>query len=417
MDRAQHQKVLKDILKQPVTDKFVNIINGKGLINALRGISEATESATKIGEFGKALKKGASPQEAAYRARDLMDFARAGSSIRPANKIIAFLNANIQGKSKLLRAVKERPAAVGAKMISTMALPTVGIYAYNEKFASEKQKQIVDEAPQWLKNTFWLVAIPGTDLVGRIPKPFDMSVIANTTERFLDFVASNDKEAFDGFLKQTIKDQSVPVMISGIVPLIEVMSNYSFFRDSPIIPTREQYLKRQDQYDNSTSEIAKIIAGGVRSVAGEETDFGSPRAIDYLLKTSTAGLGTTVLDASDYIASALGLTDRASKPEKGVTSFPGLKGFLVNENLSYESVGEVYDTIDKLQREKGSLKSKLQTEYGNRYNDNLLKREFDGQKVLTYLNGVADEMSDISKEIRRITNEKNMSPEKKRQEI
>ncbi|HSN66762.1 MAG TPA: LPD38 domain-containing protein [Fusibacter sp.] len=416
MDRNAHQKVLKDILKTPVTDKFVNVLSGKALIQALRTVSDATESATKIGEFGKALSKGASPQEAAYRARDLMDFARAGSSVRPANKIVAFLNANIQGKSKLIRAIKERPTSTMLKMTTSMTLPTVGFYALNEKMANEKQRQTIDEAPDWLKNTFWLMAIPNTDLVARIPKPFDMSIFANGTERFLDYVKKNDKEAFDGFITQSIKDQSIPTMITGVVPLIEVMSNYSFFRQSPIVPMRESYIKKEDQYDNTTSEIAKLLSKGVRGIS-DDSPFGSPRAMDYLLKTSTAGLGTTVLDASDWLASSLGIADRPVKAEKGITNAPGLKGFLVSDTMSGKSVGEVYDLADKLQKEKGSLKLNLQAKYGDNYNADDLKRAFKQQEQLTYLNQVTDEMSDISKELRAVNNSTTMTPQEKRKQI
>lgn len=417
MDRNAHQKVLKDILKQSPGEKFVNIVSGKDLIKALRGISDLTEAATKVGEFGKALKKGASPQEAAYRARDLMDFSRSGSSIRQANKIVAFLNANIQGKSKLIRSIKERPVGTMLKMTTSMTLPTVGFYALNEKIANEKQRQTIDEAPDWLKNTFWLVAIPGTDLVARLPKPFDMSIFANGTERFLDYVKKNDKEAFDGFIKQSIKDQSIPTMISGVVPFFEVMSNYSTFRESPIIPLREQYIKSEDQYDNTTSEIAKLLAGGARKVLGEESKFGSPRAMDYLLKTSTAGLGTTVLDASDWLASTLGISDRPSKAERGITNFPGLKGFLVSETMSGKSVGEVYDLADELQKKKGSLKLNLQAKLGDRYDPADLKATFREQDQLTYLNSITDEMSDISKELRKTNNSTTLTPQEKRKII
>jgi len=417
VDRNSSNKILKDILKTPVTDKFVNVVSGKALIRLLRAISDTTESATKVGEFGAALRSGATPSEAAYRAKDMMDFARAGSSIRQWNRITAFMNASIQGKSRLLRSIKERPVGTMMKMTTTMTLPTLGIYVANERLANEKQRQIIDEAPDWLKNTFWLAAIPGTDLVARIPKPFDMSIFANGTERFLDYLKKNDKEAFDGFIRQSIKDQSIPVMITGLAPFLEVMSNYSQFRQSPIIPLREQYVKKEDQYDNTTSELSKLLASGARKVLGEESNFGSPRAMDYALKTSTGGLGTTILDASDWVASSLGISDRPSRAEKGITNAPGLKGFLVSETLSAKSVGDVYDLADKLQREKGSLKLKLQEKYGDRYNADDLKREFKNQEQLTYLNQITDAMSDISKELRATNNSKDMTPQEKRKAI
>ena len=42
---------------------------------------------------------------------------------------------------------------------------------------------MMDNMPQQEKDTYWSYAIPGTDKVGRIPKPFDISLLANTVER------------------------------------------------------------------------------------------------------------------------------------------------------------------------------------------------------------------------------------------
>ncbi len=408
MDRAKHKEVLKKIVKQPVTEKFINVMNPKSFIELLRGMSDLTESATKVGEFRAALRSGATPKEAAFRARDLMDFARAGSSVRPANKVVAFLNANIQGKSKILRAIKENPKSVSAKLITSMALPTVGVYAWNKKQATPEQAQTIKEAPDWLKSTFWLVAIPGTKQVARIPKPFDISAAANGTERFLDYALENDKEAFDDFLGQTIKDQSVPTMISGILPIIEGMSNYSFFRESPIIPLREKGLQRQDQFDVRTSELAKAISQPTGKILGEESNLASPRVIDYILKSSTGGLGSSALNISDWLLDKSGVVDKPEKPAGGVTQLPVLKGFLVNESSTVKSLGEVYDLREKLTQERGSFRhnnpDKQNADY--EYNDRL--------KEVT---AVTKEISALSKEIRQISEHKTMTSEEKKSKI
>lgn len=404
MDRAAHKKVVEQIVKQPVTKKFVNVMSPKGIIELLRSLSDITESATKVGEFRAALRSGATPQEAAFRSRDLMDFARAGSSIRPANKVVAFLNANIQGKSKLVRAIKENPGKVSAKLVSSMALPTVGIFAANQKFASQEQKNTIDDAPDWLKSTFWLLAIPGTDKVARIPKPFDMSAVANATERFLDYGIKNDKDAFDEFLGQTIKDQSIPTMISGIMPIIEGMANYSFFRESPIIPLREKYLKREDQFDINTSEAAKLISKPAGAILGEDSNLASPRTIDYILKSSTGGLGSNILNATDWLADKTGLIDKPSKPSGGITKLPALKGFLVSDTTTGKSVGEVYDLKDKLTKQKGSLR--LDGKEDKKLN--LQAKE---------VNAVTKIISELSKEIRTVSEDEKMDSKTKKSKI
>lgn len=390
MDRGAHKKALEDIIKQPVSKKFVNVVSPKGFIEMLRGITDVTESATKLGEFKKAIKVGASVEEAAFRARDLMDFSKAGSSVRPANKMVAFLNASIQGKDKLVRAIANDPKGVSSRLISSMAMPTIGIFAMNQKFANEEQKQTIADAPNWLKSTFWLVAIPGTDKVARLPKPFDISAVANATERFLEYGVNNDKEAFEGFGRQTIKDQAIPTMISGILPILEATANFSFFREAPIIPLREKGLKREDQYDVNTSELAKFLSIPARSLLGDDKNLSSPRAIDYALKSGTGGLGTSALDLSDWLLDKTGLIDRPEKPQKGITQLPVIKAFTVNELSSGKSLGVLYDVRNELQSQKNSAK--------------LNNEPFEFNSALKFANKEAKKVSELSKKIRETTN-------------
>jgi hypothetical protein len=393
MDRKKHKEIIKSMLTKTPTEKAINVVNPQTWLRFLRYVSDATESATKIGEFRAALRKGASLEEAAYRARDLMDFARAGSSVRQVNKVVAFLNANIQGKSKMIRAIQRDPLGVGVRLVASMAAPSVGAYALNHKLANERQKAQIKDAPTWLRDTFWLVAVPGTDIVARIPKPFEGAAVSNVVERFMDYMVDNDPEAFDGFIGDIVRDQSIPVMLSGITPIVEGMANYSFFRDAPLIPQREKYVERKDQQDIYTSETAKILAGGVEKVFGSETNFASPRVMDNTIKGLTAGLGTYVTDVIDAMIGK-------NKPAKSVTQLPILKAFTVNEYSTGKSMDFLYREVDRLTKAKNSN-----------------KETFDKEKELKYLNAVKSEISKLSKEIRRIQNDPKLSPEKKREKL
>ena len=399
MDRQAHREAVKRIVKQTPTEKFVNAINPKSWLEVMRNISDATESATKIGEFRAALRSGATPQEAAYRARDLMDFARSGNSVKEVNKVVAFLNANIQGKSKMIRAIKEDPAKVSVKLFATMALPSIGAYAATHYLANDTQKATIKDAPDWLKDSFWLVPVPGTNTVARMPKPFEGAAVSNTLERFMSYVANKDKDAFDGFIKATVSEQSIPVMLSGAMPIIEGMTNYSFFRQAPIIPQREKYLLPKDQYDIYTSEVSKLLAGGVSKIL-PESNFASPRIMDNTIKGATAGLGTYALDATDKVLGK-------NKPAKNVSQLPGIKAFTVNENSTGKAVNFVYDEFDKLSKERTSYRA-----------DNpKAKNKFSKEAQFKFLNNASDEISAISKEIRLIQNDKDMTPKEKREKI
>jgi hypothetical protein len=416
-DRDVHRQALEKVLKQPASKKFVNIINGKGLINILRAISDTTESATKVGEYRAALRQGQTKAEAAYRSRDLMDFGRAGSSVRQANKVVAFLNANIQGKSKLIRAIKENPVGTLTRAFTAVTLPTIGIYALNHAYANETQKETIKEAPDWQKDSFWLMAVPGTDMVARIPKPFDLAAIfSNLPEKAMQFTMENDPQAFDGFVQRTLKSGALPAQISGLLPLVEGMANYSFFREGDVIPMREQNLEFKDQYDPvRTTETAKLLASGMGKLTGGKgafKNFSSPRIMDNTIKGLTAGLGTYATDAIDSllqgkipftgIKAAPSLIDRPAAPSKRVEQQPLAKAFLIDPLQGGKSMDTFYQNREKLQKQKSSA--------------SVNERAFTQEPLLGYLNDVSDAMSDINKEIRYIERS-DLQAKDKRQQI
>jgi hypothetical protein len=393
LDRDVHKKALETVLKQPNSKKFVNLVNGKSLIGLLRAISDTTESATKVGEYRAALRSGASKQEAAYRSRDLMDFARAGSSIRPANKIVAFMNANIQGKSKLIRAIKNDWVGVTTRGVVSVTIPTIGIFILNHKYANDTQKSTISNASDWMKDSFWLMAIPGTDTVARIPKPFDLATLfANLPEKALSYTLDKDPEAFDGYVRRSLKSASLPSQISGILPVIEGMANYSFFKEGAIIPRAEQGLQYSDQYDPvRTTSTARIIAGGVEKLTGGKgsfKNFSSPRVIDNTLQGLTAGLGKYATDAVDFILDKSGAYERTTKPSKSIEQAPFTRSFLVDPNQGGKAMDKFYMKKDELTKEKASAK--------------LNKEPFKNQGQLDRINNVSDAVSDINKSIKAI---------------
>ena len=432
MDRDMHREALAAVLKEPVSKKFVNVISGKALVKLMRTITDTTESATKVGEYRKAIKKGVTPQEAAYRARDLMDFARAGTSIKPANRIISFLNANIQGKSKLLRSIKENPASTLTKMFTGVTVPTMGIYAWNHNQANEVQRQTIDEAPDWQKDAFWMVAVPGTDMVARIPKPFDVApVFANLPERVLDRIYRSNPVEMDEWIKNTLKESALPTQISGLLPLIEGMSGYSFFRQGDIVPEREKGLQLKDQYDPiRTSEVAKLLASGVRSVAGEEgtfKNFGSPRIMENTIKGFTAGLGTYATDSIDALLKGPNvpftggkklyppLIERPTPPEKRAEQSPFARSFLVDPLGATKSMDKMYREIDRLSREESSRQ--LRGEEPTMIGKKTVHLPTETAKRLVDLQGVSKDISDINKTIRAIESDKVKTAKQKRNEL
>lgn len=404
MDRDVHREALEKVLKEPISKKFVNVVTGKSLMNLLRAITDASEAATKLGEYRAALRKGVSNEEAAYRSRDIMDFSRGGNSVRSANRVVAFLNANIQGKSKIIRAIQQDPVGFTVRATTAVTMPTVGVFLAQKYMANEKQKELIDNAPDWLRNTFWLIPVPGTDQVARVPKPFDIApLFANLPERVLNYLFDNDKYAFDNFAKDTLKDMSIPFMITGLEPFYEAATNYSFFREAPIVPQREEGLKPRDQYDINTTSTARVIGRGIEQVAGENSNMASPRIIDNTIRGLTAGLGTYATSFVDMILEGLNVVDKPEKPSKDISQAPLTRAFLVNQNQTTKALDTIYNERERLTEELGSAK--------------LNKTEFTELGRLRFLDKSTERIGKVSKNIRGIENNEDMSGDEKARRI
>ncbi|MCH8268985.1 MAG: hypothetical protein IH846_15870, partial [Acidobacteria bacterium] len=166
LDRTALQGSLNDLLSTRMRWA------AKHPIEALRIFSEATEVATRVGEFQRARQKGASPRAAAFASREVtLDFARIGASTRAMNSITAFWNAAVQGTDKFARIHKENPGRAMAIGVAGITVPSLILYAIN------RDDPVYQELPRWQKDFFWLIPTKGTPLEKQtpfipIPKPF-----------------------------------------------------------------------------------------------------------------------------------------------------------------------------------------------------------------------------------------------------
>lgn len=394
MDKDAYMVAQNLVVNQPMGKKFVNVLNPKKWLDVLRDVTEVSEYGTRLGEYKAALRKGASKAEAAYRARDLQDFMRAGSQTKIANRVVPFLNADIQGKSRILRALKERPVEAGTKLLAMMAGPSIAAQAMNHVLANEDQKAMLKDTPQWQKDIFWLVAIPGTNTIARIPKPFEGAPISMVIERFFDKVANEDEQAFDGILEDMARDQMIPVMPTAFGPIVESLVDYSFFMDMPVVPQRMENLERQDQHDYRTSEPAKALAKVLSYVFGEDSRLASPMAAQHMIKGYTAGLGEYVTDGIDL------LTGNRKKPYPNIPQMPVVKSFTINPHSGGKSSDFIYSELNKLTKAKNSRPDEF--------------KEEPQRKFLSY---TQKELSALAKEIREVQNSDKLTGKQKRDKL
>ena len=116
-----------------------------------------------------------------------------------------------------------------------VVLPTIGFYVSNLNEKGELDKDY-KELPDYIKNNKYYTKVNGK---GRFfPKGFEVGTFfSNLTEKVLDYIRTNEKQDFDVYVKDFVKDHAkgynpIPTFFR---PHLENLMDYSFFREAPIL--------------------------------------------------------------------------------------------------------------------------------------------------------------------------------------
>lgn len=363
--------------------KFVRITP-----KVLRHLIEAPTEARSLITFKKLTEgkgygsKKYTDEQAAYIARDLMDFQRRGSAMHGISRSTPFFNANIQAKDKTIRALRQNWKQFAIKGAVSMTLPSIAIYYYNRNNANAKQKQAINEAPDWLKNTNYLIAVPGTDIVARFPKPYDSSwAFANGAEEVVRRIEKDNPKALDDFAKENLINDALPQLFSPALIAIGAMANYDFHTGAPIVGKSLQSLPKPEQYDASSSKLSKLLG---------ETFNLSPKTIDYVTKGyfgDYATIGNKILD-STFLNNTYKDVDNVPKDDFW-KNYLGVNTLIYPEGkYQPQSITNFYDNFNKIEKDFNMAKRKGQ-DYGS---SNLYKDVIGAYK---YINREKNQIKDI----------------------
>lgn len=372
-------------------------------IEVLRAISEATEVATRLGEFSNArkgytglysrlTKTNLNPKslgEASIASRDItIDFSRTGTHTKTANKVVAFFNATVQGGDKLIRAWRDDPKGMTIKSTLFITLPTIALWYLN------KDNTAYQELPQWEKDTFF--HIPTGDKFVKIPKPFELGLLYGTTfERMLQYF--DDKSTgrngvgFKGLGDRTIDTLLPDVLPTALSPIWEWWSNYSKFRQRNIVPQSQEKLPDKLQYGSNTSMVARKVG---------DTFNVSPYKVDNTIMGYGGNLARLGLDITDAIG---GVNEK--RPTKGVTELPEIRRFFAKPYQSSDSVQRVYDDFKEQEKLHNELKLTGQRPEG-----------YD-PKLYNKLKNAQNSFKAINKASKKIIDSETMSSDAKREKL
>ncbi|WP_288946714.1 LPD38 domain-containing protein [uncultured Megasphaera sp.] len=305
-------------------DRFANVI----------------EDSTRAGEFARAREKGLSIPESGYLAKEVtLNFGRHGSYGKIANQYVAFFNATVQGTDKFIRAFRERPVRTALMTTLYLVLPTIGLWLMN---GDDDWYKDLDPNTKYMN---WCISLGDVHLL--IPKPQEAGVLfASGVEAALNYLSDQDPEAMKQW-RAIARDVVAPSVIpTTVVPLLEWYTNYSFWRNRPIVSQRMKNKPTEYQYTSSTSEVAKLAG---------ETGLISPMMVDNFISGYFASAGRLVANSLNLpIRAAKGVTN--PQPAQEWYQLPFIASFLRPHGQNSEYVNRFYEMSDDMEKEFNARK-------------------------------------------------------------
>ena len=406
-------------MQQPFGKKLLSKLN---IINTAQDLSVLFEQATRVGVYKRAIKK-MTPIEAGFQSREAtVDFARRGSKTKDINAIIAFFNAGIQGIDKSIRTAKDDPVGISMKAIATITLPSLLLYLKNRKDPDFK------EIPQWERDLFWITKFGETYV--RIPKPFLYGqVFGSLPERFFEYLDTREPEAFKG-IESSLYEAMLPfggdpasgLLPTGIKPLIENEANWSFFRESRLVPVGKERLLPEEQSGKYTTETAK----GISKLIGKLPDIPiiknleSPAKLENLIRGWFGGSGKYALQGGDLLIKGIKKTiGQEIKPKrpKEWADIPLIKGFVTRPPYSgsAESLQKFYETKEEINKAYNTYR-RLRSE-GRMDAAKKVKEKYPEWAYSKILNKYSEMISTYGKLIDRIIESDKYTEKEKRERI
>lgn len=353
MSGAEHSMIVS-MDRQYLRKTFKEVVEGKGFTDYIkhpmelfRIASELGEKGTRMGEMKRGLDRGAVPLEVGYSTRVVsLDFSQMGTTARVINTLIAFFNANIRGWGRMVSSFKEHPTRTAFKIFVGITLPSMLLYIANRDDPRWK------EIPQWQKDIFWIIFTK--DTIYRIPKPFELGIIfGSLPERFLEWLDNRDPELFKEALLNLGEAGNPGWIPTAGLPVLEWLTNYSFFRQRAIVPASREKMPPELQYTQWTSAVSKRL--------GELLNL-PPAKIDNFIYGWTGGLGRYAIDIMGAILKGAGISPDIPEPDPTLADTPVIKAFVVRNpyGSSGKTVNDFYKRLEDYTEGERYLKEMLE---------------------------------------------------------
>lgn len=372
-----------------------------------RNLGDKVENANRLGTFKAALESGKPMAQAVFESKDLMDYSMRGNfaALQWFTDVIPFLNARMQGLSKLGRAAKENPRRVLLQAGMKIATFSVALAYLNDD--DERYQQL----PDWDKDANWHFFV-GDDHY-RIPKPFEIGIVFGTMpERMYHTLAGNqDNEkllwSLQHNLLHTLNINPTPQFV---MPIAEVVANKSFFFETPIEGMADEGKLTEARYNERTSSTM-VELGALSKWIGV-----SPKELEHLWNGYLGTLGMYALGATDILTNHL--TDRSVRPETRIEDMPVFKSFYKGSGpaKSTQYMTDVYDRMKEVDEIARTIKA-YRMEGKGREASELQNSERDKLRYRRALGRARKQLGNINKQMERISRSNALSAATKRKRM
>lgn len=250
--------------------------------------NRALEYGPKIAEYKFVKSIGGSDEAAAIAARRMVgDMQAGGAAGRVISAYMPFTNSIIQGNKAVFDYAKKSPATFGLVVASTVAMPTITGYAWNQVVYPE----VLANIPEYVRENNHII-IFGDDKdedgnytqVLKIPKNELSKVFGNPIEAYLAQAFENDPASIKELLLKTVgyatpvdieKDgEFSPEAVSNSVltaaPIVkagaQLQANKDFFSGQDITPESLEGLDPEDQVKENTKGVDKVVSAATGGV-------------------------------------------------------------------------------------------------------------------------------------------------------
>jgi hypothetical protein len=385
------------------------IVTPSNWLTVWRKIGNAAENANRVAVYKAVRAAGGTVAEAAYQARDVLNFSMSGdyAAMRWLTATVPFMNARIQGLYRLYRGAQENPGAFALKGMALMAA-TLALLLKN----SDDERY--DRLTEWDRDMYWHFWLGGEHY--RLPKPFEVGALFGTVpERLYRLGTGRDsasltKQRVMAMLGETFAFNPVPQVIK---PIIEQYANRSFFTGSPIVGMSEIDLEPEAQYTPWTSDTMRMMAEALPDWA--PAWLRSPRRLEAAMRGYLGATGMYALQAGDAVTRTL--AGAPPQPARNIYDMPVVRRFLQDPNPRYTKYS------DQLYEFAGEANSILRTI--NRYREQgrteearaLAESERGKLAARANLNRIATQVRAINNQIRLVMFNQTIDPEEKRERI